>query len=150
MRRPTRTRRLSIAAIASLLLIVAVTAEGIRSFKVLDQLAYGYPFRLVIVGGDIGYVHITGIYVSQWDGPLGFISEDVAGDGWDNPVCWFRMRVTNTSVSGPGPIRIFEVWVPLWFLVLFLLIALVLWMISRPASSLSRPAFPVITDAKQT
>lgn len=149
MCRPTRTRRLSITAIASLLLIVAVTAEGIRSFKICDQLCYGYPLRLLIIGGDIGYVQFTGIYVSQWDGPLSHFSQDAAGSGWDNPVCWFRMRVTNTSKSGTGPIRIFEVWVPLWFLVLFLLIAPVLWMISRRASSLSRPAFPVVTDGRR-
>jgi len=150
MRRPIRTRRLSIAAMVSLLLIVAVTAEGIRSFKKYDELVYGYSRQLVIIGGDIGYTHTTGIYVPE-DGTLAYSSGEIARSGWgdaDYPVCRFQMRVTNTVVTGPGPIRIFEVWVPLWFLLLFLLIAPVLWLMSRRASTLSRPAFPVITDPK--
>src|SRR6185437_12354296 len=62
MRRPTRTRRLSIAAIVSLVAFVVLASAGVRSLFVYDQWDFGSH---IIESGNfgIGYRRMSGVSV---------------------------------------------------------------------------------------
>jgi len=133
VRRPARTRRLSIAAIVSLLAV----CPYIRSFWTYD----GFDFRS---GGEIeldrgcflyeqaGVKHIWGAYLGN------NYRDSIWGFAIGNPVAIDPVTLGNISF--------FRIRIPLWPVILLLLIAPLRWLIARPPNA---PAFPVIVDAKQ-
>ena len=60
MRRPTRTRRFSIAAMMSLLAFVVVAGEGSRSCWIWDQWHTGAGKTISLENGCILYTHVSG------------------------------------------------------------------------------------------
>ena len=127
MRRPTRTRRLSTAAIVSLLLFGAVTGTEIQSIPIGDsgllKLSDGtMEFRLVWNqklsadprSSSLSEHHLLGFTVTKW-------------------------------VASFGPVHLI-IEVPRWPIFLLLLIAPARWLIARPANA---SAFPVIVDTRR-
>lgn len=145
MHRSTRTRRLSIAAIVSLLAFVAVAGIGARSFWTWDtfeswgddgdrafELVHGCvaytrtspdPPRQLLGARD--HVHLVG----QKSPSLYAVEQAIWG-----------FNLTKQSLVGA---KGFSIRLPIWPLLLLLLIGPIRWMISRPAGG---PAFPVITE----
>lgn len=143
MRRPTRTRRLSITALISLTALVSLGGLGARSFWNWD--AWGTKNNRMMALGDgcIIYMHTTGTGPST---SVGYLHGDVQPDDFEyRSVLGFIFSSDFTHDHPPG-VRTFEVHLPLWFPILLLLIAPLRWLIARPANA---PAFPVITDATQ-
>jgi len=99
MRRPTRTRRLSIAAIVSLLLFGAVTSVAIRSVWIENYYTFGRFTQIAIYSGCVRYLHVSGDQM--------FFSSPVKSSClvlplWPlmivlliDPVCWLVARPTN-------------------------------------------------------
>lgn len=146
MRRPTRTRRLSTAAIVSLLASVAVAGAGIRSMWIQDYWNLG-TFRTIrtiaLAGGCMRYGCLSGDLLAGVPPPRGHISL-FRKRRIDSDIFNFSVR-DFISHSVPA-YRQITVAIPLWFPLLLLLIAPVRWLIALPANA---PAFPVITDAKR-
>src|SRR6185437_4047796 len=135
MRRPIRTRRLSIAAMVSMLAFVVVAAAATITIGE-DELAVGncplqVGHRLII------FRHFS-------DARLPRSSDDMKRE------TLFDRRILSFAVSkyratlGDYVLVDFYIEVPLWFPTLLLLIAPVRWLMARPANA---PAFPVIIDA---
>lgn len=146
MKRPTRTRRLSIAAITSLLAFMALASAGVRSFWTWD--GWVFPGEAELTGimlhrGSIFCVHPTG---ETLQGGFRHVSGPVQTDpGLPGSILGFF--VSNDLDHGADGIRTFALQMPLWLPLLLLLVAPVLWLVARPANA---PAFPFITDAKQS
>ena len=144
MRRPTRTRRLSIAATVSLLAFVILVVAGIRSLWVFDAIgrptqAGGWAIELADARATFELVLSAGA-----SGPIG--RGHVSA----------RLR-PNSSIVGRAiwgfhaektvlpRMKLIQIITPLWALLLLLLIAPVSWLIARQANP---PAFPVVNQAK--
>ena len=145
MRRPTRTRRLSIAAIVSLLLFAAVAVPGIRSFWTWEVWS-NHNGRLVIalVRGRVAYLRASEA-VTQLV-PPGYSSYKSSPD-WDSvrvSLCGFQID-SDTGYHSRDQ-KLFMMHLPIWPLLLLLLIVPVRWLVAHPANA---PAFPVIADAKR-
>lgn len=144
MKRPTRTRRLSIAAITSLLAFMALASAGVRSFWTWD--GWVFPGEAELTGimlhrGSIFCVHPTG---ETLQGGIRHVTGPAQADpGFPGSILGFF--VSKDLDHGADGERTFALQVPLWFPLLLLLIAPVRWLIARPAEG---PAFPVITDPK--
>lgn len=145
MRRPTRTRRLSIAACLSLLVFVLVGSAGVRSFWIWDGWVYTPKAELtgiMLHRGSIFCVHPRG---ETLQGGLRHVSGPANADpGLPGSILGFF--VSNDLDHGADGERTFALQVPLWFPLFLLLVAPVRWLIARPANA---PAFPVVTDAKR-
>lgn len=133
MRRPTRTRRLSIAAIVSLLAV----CPYIRSFWTYGGFNFRYGREIELDRGcflyeQAGVKHIWGAYL---------------GNNYLDSIWGFA--IGNQAAIDPvtlGNISVFRIRIPLWPFILLLLIAPVRWLIAQPANA---AAFPVIAYAKQ-
>lgn len=144
MRRPIRTRRLSIAAIVSGAMFLAITGAGIRSVWVWDQWYFKTWKMIMLSGGRIRYREMSGTQFAGLSDPTihqsGY-SESTNLSG----ILKFEVDNAEIDPSRPGTWRDFSVWIPLWPILLLLLITPVRWLIARPANA---SAFPVIADAK--
>lgn len=143
MRRPTRTRRLSIAAIASLLAFVILAALGIRSLRISD--AWGSnTWIIVLQNGSLRFLKETGYYASGPTNKLSHVSGDARTKG---PFVNLKFMISNRDIipGRPGALKIHELYIPLWFPLLLLLIVPFRWLIARPANAM---AFPINIDAK--
>ena len=151
MRRPTRTRGLSIAAAMSLVLFIAIAALWVHSYTMTytelhqrirvqgQQIEFATDFLRVCDGGIYFHHEVTQFAAANIDaneekqllqsrGSSYALMKQPPWDGaaWpDDPNGWHG---------------------PLWIPLLLLLIAPVCWVIAHPAST---TAFPVVTDAKQ-
>lgn len=150
MRRPTRTRRLSIAAVVSLLVFAAVAGVGARSFWILDNLSLGVHQVILLNRGCLVYEHestngnLSSPFIAQHGSALieerAFTVEKILSADWVHAGFWGGEMTDGFSYEG----RYFGV--PLWPLLLLLLVAPSRWLISRAANA---PAFPVINDGKR-
>ena len=150
MRRPTRTRRLSIAAVLSLLAFGVVAAAGARSFWVLDNLSLGAHQVIFVNRGCLVYDHestdgnLSSPFIAQHGSVLieerAFSVGKILSADWVHAGFW--------GGKGTDGFRYCERYfgMPLWPLLLLLLIAPARWLIARPVDA---AAFPVVTDAKQ-
>jgi len=138
MRRPTRTRRLSIAAIASLLGFVVVAAAAIRSFRVASDTKIGWRNDILLEGGYITYLHI---YQTRE------VRDQSGNLKWPIKFRWigggFRVGQWILTLYKQYTFVQCGIELPVWFPLLLLLIAPVRWLIARPANA---PAFPVIAN----
>jgi len=144
MRRPSRTRRLSIVAIVSLLAFVAVAAAGIRSLWVFDAIGKpnqhgGWAIELADARATFELVLSTGA-----SGPIGrgHVSARLRPNSSVVGRAIWGFQAQKTVLPG---MKLIQIITPLWLPLLLLLIAPVLWVIARPANA---PAFPVIADRK--
>ena len=143
MRRPTRTRRLSIAAIASLLVFAIFAVAGIRSFWTADGWFDSSGRLIALNAGCLTYWHFS---VPNFL-PTGHLSSSSSPDKRAFEQALWGFRVDKNSSSDPsGNVSYFRVASPIWPLLILLLIAPVRWLIARPANA---PAFPVIANANQ-
>ena len=136
MRRPARTRRLSIAAIWSLLAFMGMAGAGVRSFWIADELT---DVRSLI-GFAGGLVYFSRLSPPNGFGVRGYTSMNIDPHGR----AIFSGFSTRTVRYAPK-FEMDSVIVPIWPLLLLLLIAPVWWLIARSANA---PAFPVITERK--
>ncbi len=137
MRRPTRTRRLSIAATVSLLAFAVVAAAHVRSWWFTDVLDFGRYHYIELTGGCIIFEHLPGPMTDAMTDKAGFTSWHDRGSTDASHVLEFSVKHVVNRFSDYFIIRI-----PLWFPLLLLLIAPIRWLIARPANA---PAFPVVT-----
>jgi len=140
MRRPIRTRRLSIAAMASLLAFAVVAGAGIRSFWTMDELDFGQRRATALNGG---YVHYARASFEIGQGLVVHQSRRYQVISYPNNFLGFSVWKQVTSFPGASG-TVFRLRVPLWFPLLLLLIAPVRWLIARPQYV---PAFPVVAGA---
>src|SRR6185312_12001459 len=142
MHRPTRTRRLSIAAIVSLLLFIVVAGAGVRSFWVRDEWDSKPLRQIILEGGHVGYTQTWGKWIISYGIQGGHHSSKAA---WANSSSALKFYLDNIDSfpDYPGALREFQIFIPLWPVLLLLLIAPVRWLIAQPANA---PAFPVITN----
>ncbi len=147
MRRPTRTRRLSIAAMVSLLLFVVVAAAGVQSLGKWYDWNIGYQHGINLVRGLVIFRKSSGLKLAAYS--PGFYSSDaglIYSVAMPSRILGFGL--SNETYHGPiGDLKEFLFIVPVWFPLLLLLIAPMRWLVARPVNA---PAFPVITDAKQS
>jgi len=144
MRRPTRTRRLSIAAIVSLLAFVVLATAGVRSLRTLEKWSFKSWRGVELIGGRVIYWHWHGKSVHGEAQSAGHESQKLPSTEF---VIFWNFEVFDKQLYPElRDSRLLQVCVPLWPFLLLLLIAPVRWLIARPANA---PAFPVITDAKQ-
>lgn len=128
-----RTRRLSIAAIASSFLFLLIGGAGLRSLS----------FRGAILFGDsqlFGVVDGCAIYFKE----IPFANAEKQPRPFEYGFLGFSV-VRYHLPSAPSVVY-FRAAIPLYLPLLLLLIAPIRWLVARP---LNAPAFPVITDAKQ-
>ena len=140
MLRPTRTRRLSIAAVVSLLAALALAGAGVRSFWSTCELDFGRVRFIALKGGCVVYTHISGPLTQRISNKSGFIS-------YSDPQPMDASTVLKFSVFHKtyGRSDYFSVRIPLWPLLLLLLIAPMRWLIARPEDTL---AFPVVAKRR--
>ena len=143
MRRPTRTRRLSIAAIVSLLLFATVAGAAVRSFWIWDEWgSRNYERWLTLDYGCVVYAHSFNIK-GYPPSPKGHISGKVRYPRYEGSVLGFYAETI--SIDGRTyQLDTYHLRVPLWPLLLLLIVIPVRWLIARPANA---PAFRVV--AKQ-
>ena len=151
MHRPTRTRRLSIAAIVSLLAFVVVAAADVRSHGTWDRWNLGAR-RIMLVHGCVLYAydpadatdhfpfHESYLAAGAESRPEFYIPPDWAFAGFS------KSSLENVIISNGEHSTELCLKAPLWFPLLLLIIAPVSWLIARPANA---AAFPVITGAKK-
>lgn len=150
MRRPTRTRRLSIAAIVSLLLFVAVAGAGVRSFWTWDEWSLGTGLGVDLIRGCIDFMHQS--KGNTVDSPL-FAHSSVSADATDTLDSLILPKWSFAGFSerhvGDGNSTFEQTYfaVPLWPLLLLLLIVPVRWLFARAPNT---PAFAVVTDVKRS
>lgn len=149
MRRPTRTRRLSLAATTSFAIFLVVGVAGIRSFWTWDALDFGVGNRILISHGYLRYSHT---WISQAPGypvqpqslshesghdlsTLGSLGRHFLGFSYNH------IKASQTS----NCLDVYELWIPLWFPLLLLLFAPMRWLF---AQHINVPAFPVLNEAK--
>lgn len=142
MRRPTRTRRLSIAATVSLLAFVVVAIVGVRSLWTWDVFTDGNGR---VVGLEQGCVIFTHTIATRPDAPSTHLSGSVQDLPVPKNVLGFAVenRIEHNQF---GDDKIFGVRIPLWFPLLLLLLAPMRWLIARPTDA---PAFPIVAEAKR-
>ena len=147
MRRPTRTRRLSIAAIASLLVFVAAAAAGVRSFWISDTWIFAIcQSEIVLSDGCITGARIKSVGMEGFDRSK-HLSDRVAPDKRNIARAIWGFRAWHIVLPHRSGVReeISALDAPLWSLLLLLLTSPVRWLIARSGNT---PAFPVVTDTK--
>lgn len=146
MRRPIRTRRLSIAAIVSCAAFWAVAAFCVQSFRAPDQSrALGRGGFIDLSNGCIDYMHMSKIATLDrrvLEDPSFSVAHS---QSWDDHYSFAGFSFAHSIFDGErSTYEAFFFGLPLWPWLLLLLIAPVRWIIARPSSAL---AFPIITDA---
>src|SRR6185437_15319971 len=149
MRRPSRTRRLSISATMSIAIFVVVAGAGVRSFLTWDALDFGVGNRILISHGYLQYSHT---WISQAPGypvqPQSLSHE--SGHDLSTPgslgrhfmgFSYSHIKASQTS----NCLDVYELWIPLWFPLLLLFLAPLRWLIAQHTYV---RAFPVLNDAK--
>ncbi len=137
MRRPTRTRRLSIAAIVSLMAFVVVSGASVRSFWIYNGWGFGRFRYLDLQRGRVVYERFSGGSFETMADHSRFLSNPATPL---DALSTFKFAVLDQTLF--GGIRVFVIWTPLWPILLLLLIAPLRWLVARPANA---PAFPVLT-----
>ena len=150
MRRPTRTRRLSIAAMASLLAFVAAAGADVRSFWNYDiwQTVSNKGGCAIVLGrGCAAFARRSGAALPGAIPimPKGHTHIDYQPHRSDVLESFWNFRFQNRADIKQGRGSTFAFVGPIWPLLLLLLITPVRWLIARPANA---PAFPVITERK--
>ncbi|HEX5242368.1 MAG TPA: hypothetical protein VFW23_03820 [Tepidisphaeraceae bacterium] len=148
MRRPTRTRRLSIAAIASLLAFVVAAAAGVRSFWISDTWIFAIcQSEIALSSGCVTGARIKSVGMKGFDRSK-HLSDRVAPDKHNIARAMWGFRAWRVVLPHRSGVReeISAIEAPLWSLLLLLLIAPVRWLIAHPADA---PAFPVIADTRR-
>lgn len=142
MRRPIRTRRLSITAILSLLLFAVMAVAEVRSLWITDIWFFGNSTFIKTPEGCVHYTRISGNFVSH-------ITDRSVHDSWNAhatpAVSLFKPRFTIWRSPG-NDFQQVDVIVPLVFPLPLLIVAPVLWLVARPAKV---PAFPVVTSVRR-
>lgn len=138
MHRPTRTRRLSIAAITSCAFFVIVAAVVVRSFWTADLLILRPGTTVVIDNSVVLFAHappdlIVGASHQSWPTRPYALN-------WSILKLSHTRHIIHREGTGAGTISVYGI--PPWPPLLLLLIAPVRWLIAR---SENVPAFPVIT-----
>lgn len=139
LRKGTRTRRLSITSIASLLAFGLVAGAGARSFWTWEGWWSEHGWGLGLEGGCACYSRGSG--TANQDIAPGHESGDFRQEDFDYPGSKLGFWVGTTSTSGTG--QLFLLRFPLWFPLLPLLVAPVRWLMARTTGG---SAFPVVTD----
>jgi len=144
MRRPARTRLLSIAAAVSLLAFVVVAASGIRSLWVFDAIGRsnqhgGWAIELADARATFELVLSSGA-----SGPIGrgHVSARLRPNSSIVGRAIWGFHAEKTVLPS---MQLIQIITPLWLPLLLLLIAPVCWLIARQAKP---PAFPVV-ESKQ-
>jgi len=137
MRRPTRSRRLSIAAIVSITGVFVIAAAAVRSLWAFDHLDFTSAQGIGLSEGCIVYW--------RWSGKS-LIGMNTEGNppilGALRPyIGTHEKQVFSTSSMNP---KCFYVSVPLGLPLLILAITIAYWLVGREADE---PAFPIV--AKQ-
>lgn len=137
MRRPTRTRRLSIAAMVSLLAAVAVGTVEVRSFWNYDGWHNGKGQELALDEGCACFSSSSAPFYRRGHerGTMQPDSSSISEGIWG-----FELH-HGTSADALFDGRTTEFSLPLWPLVLLLLIAPLCWLRAPPPNA---PAFPVV------
>src|SRR2546421_3507917 len=124
MQGPTRTRRLSVAAMVSLVAFVLVAGAGVRSFWTMDELDFNHDRAIALNGGCLHYGH------ASW--PIN--QELIAHQSrkyqvlvYPNGILGFALW--HQALPPLGKQKIFRVCTPIWPLLLLLLIAPLRWLI---------------------
>jgi len=156
MRRLTRRRRLSIAAIISLLALVGVAGIGARSYSIqntwtLQPTPRGKVMERIFTlnRGRISYEEVSWITATQPSDlrDLGYMSGDPKSpSAGHRSILGLSETKEVVLILKDCTLVLLVVDVPLWPLLLLLLIAPIRWLIARPANA---PAFPVIAKARQ-
>ena len=155
MQRPTRTGRLSIIAILSLLALVAVAGIGVRSFWFQKSWTL-QPASIRRVAervftlnrGCVSYQQVSWISATSPTDlrALGYMSGDFKSPSpGHRGIFGFSETKEVVFILTDRTLVIVVVDVPLWPLLVLLLIAPLRWLIARPAGG---PAFPVVIDSK--
>jgi hypothetical protein len=136
--------RMSIVAMLSLLAFMVVVAADIRSFRIGDY--WGSSWR------SIALDHGSIIYSQFWGSGLYHLSGRVQHatghqTAWMGSISAWKFGTNYKNYRQTDDVQFFAIWIPLWLPLLLMLFAPVRWLIARPANA---PAFPVVTDAKQT
>lgn len=143
MRRPTRTRRLSIAAIISLLAFVAVAGAAVTSLRAADAWNDGNGQGARLFVGRVTYeLTLDPPFSPSGRVLLNFSAISPSLRNIGEAIWGFRAWhgfVTNIYV---GKEEVYSFSAPLWPILLLLLIAPVRWLIARAQDA---PAFPVVT-----
>ncbi len=147
MRRPTRTRRLTIAAKVSLLAFMIVAAVGVRSYRTSDRWNLGGR-RIMLIHGrvldayDPADAAVTFPVHESYSAVNPYLPElflppkwSFAGFSWSD--------IENVTISNCKRSTELCLGAPLWFPLLLLLISPVRWLI---APRVAGAAFPVVTD----
>lgn len=153
MRRPIRTRRLSIAGILSLLAFVNVAVVGAKSFWIGEGRGSSSNFDGWFITLRNGCVTCRHLVSSTGSIPLYRLVEHHQGDvssfpfpeGPHKSVLGFTFYYAHRSPPTPFS-KEFCLTVPLWLPLLLLLIAPVRYLVALPANT---TAFPVIADAEK-
>lgn len=147
MQRRIRTRRLSFAATMSFAALLALSLAGVRSFWRWDALYLPAGSKLLISHGYFQYSHT---WISQapgyplkerslfYDSGLNPTEPESLGTHFLGFSC-FHIKASQTS----NCLDLFELWIPLWFPLLILLVAPVRWLITRLGNA---PTFPIIAE----
>jgi len=136
MHRPTRTRRLSIAAILSLVGLVVIAGAGVRSFWTMDELDFGHDRAIALNGGCLHYAHASFLVNRYRIQHLSRKYQVIT-----SPRTNLGFGVWNQVLSPKQ--TVFRACAPIWPFLLLLLIVPVCWLIARPAAT---SAFPIITS----
>ncbi|HEX5243834.1 MAG TPA: hypothetical protein VFW23_11280 [Tepidisphaeraceae bacterium] len=138
MRRPTRTRRLSIAAVLSFAAFVVTATAGVRSFWTMDEFDFGQDRAIALNGGCLHYARASFKFRQDRIGHLTWRYQVIA---YPNNFLGFATWKGIVRFSkGTGTGKVFHLRLPLWPISLLLLIAPACWLIARPANP---PAFPL-------
>ena len=144
MHRPTRTRRLSIAAIVSLVVFALLGGAGVRSLWIWDQWNFKSPRLFRLSNGRVSYWQWTGSQPFPGDDQFEHLSGKADGQTVSTML---KFQMENEEIyPNAAPVRVFALIIPLWFPLLLLLALPCCWLIARPANA---PAFPVIAEAAQ-
>lgn len=151
MHRPTRTRRLSLAAMVSLLAFVVLAAVGVRSYWTWDEWDLNwrkYGDVITVNRGSVTFRHFVSIIA---DTPVFGVTGHASGDVRPEYISYepgsiFGLVVRSEHLEAPFNYERFIIRIPLWFPLLLLLIAPICWLIARPANA---PAFPVVNTVQE-
>jgi len=130
--------------------LVALSFVGVRSFWTSDALDLPAGNRLLISHGYFQYSHT---WISEAPGsPVSYRSLSYeSGLSPTEPgslgtrflgFSYLHIKASQTS----NCLDLFELWIPLWFPLLLLVIVPVRWLIARPANA---PAFSIIAETKR-
>ncbi len=143
MRRPTRTHRLSITAIVSLLGFAVAAGAGVRSFWVQDGFRFKHWQLIQIDTGCIFYSRWHGRAAARKEGIIEFHVSSSDTQWRLGMTDFWKFQVNDQQIisAQPGLWAVWTVGIPLWPILLLLLIAPVCWLIARSSNA---PAFPVV------